>query len=152
MESIDDLGMLAVVVNPPRACPGCLARVGQPWPDNTTSAYCGKCVAQMRRIYQCRKWNANPAHQRAAGHASFSAFSARWRASSGMAPLTSDAARRYVTPEMIRGPVGMLIPERVRNAVYRAWCEGQTLSVEAWLSDDPPPDPDGLWSALVSQT
>ena len=69
-------------------------------------------------MLQCRGWNADPAHQIAAGraraarftheyqseagHTAFAAFSARWRASQGLPPLSADDARKYVTPEMIR--------------------------------------------------
>lgn len=137
---------LAAVVNPPTACPGCLALAGQPWPEGTTSAYCRRCLAQLRRVWQCQRWNADPAHQSAAGQASFAAFSARWRAEQGLAPLTRDVVRRYVTPNHIRGPLGMPLPARIREAIHRAWCAGYLVGVAAWLSDDPPPEPDGLWA------
>jgi hypothetical protein len=60
-----------------------------------------------------------------------------------------DAARRYVTPEMIRGPLGMLLPQRLRLEIHRAWCMGQLFGVEAWLAEEgAPPHPDGLWAWL----
>jgi hypothetical protein len=59
-----------------------------------------------------------------------------------------DAVRRYVTPGMIRGPLGMLLSERLRLEIHRAWCVGQLLGVEAWLAEDgAPPHPDGLWAS-----
>jgi hypothetical protein len=84
--------------------------------------------------------------QSAAGHASFDAFSARWRACQRLSPLTVQAARRYITPEHIRGELGILLPTRLRVAVCRAWHAGELLPVAAWLGDDPPPDQDGLWA------
>src|SRR5215467_10289740 len=97
------------LVNPPHYCPGCVADPGQPFPVGATSRQCARCLDRIRRVYQCARWNQDHAHQVAAGHASWDAFSARWRASGGLPPLTADAARRYVTPEMIRGPLGMLL-------------------------------------------
>jgi hypothetical protein len=67
-----------------------------------------------------------------------------------LAPLTVEAARRFVVPEQIWGPVGALLPERFQQLIYRAWCAGLLLGVEAWLSDDPPPEPGGLWAQAVS--
>jgi hypothetical protein len=140
------------LVHPPEACPGCLAEAGQSWPEGATSRFCPQCVSRARRVYQCQRWNADPTHQSAAGQASFTAFSARWRAEQGLAPLTVEAARRYVVPEQIRGPVGALLPERFQQLIYRAWCAGLLLGVEAWLSDDPPPEPGGLWAQTRSSS
>lgn len=142
----EDAGSIAALTQPPAACPGCLAAAGAPWPDGTTTRHCPTCLGLLRRVFQCQRWNAEHAHQVLAGQASWLAFSARWRASSGLAPLSAEAVRRYVTPAVIRGPVGAILPERVRVAIYRAWCAGQLLPLEAWLEDDPPPDPDGLWA------
>jgi hypothetical protein len=47
---------------------------------------------------------------------------------------------------MVRGPLGTLLPEALRQTIYLAWCAGLLIGVEAWLSDDPPPDPAGLWA------
>jgi hypothetical protein len=110
----------------------------------------------------CRQWNAEHAHQvatgkaRAAqmtheeriafGHATFDAFSARFRAVQGLPPLSTTAAQRYLTPEHIRR-LGMLLPPPLAETIYRAWCTGQLLPVSAWLCDHPPPDPAGLWAA-----
>ena len=66
------------MVNPPTACPGCLARAGLPWPEGTTSRFCGTCADRMRRIHQCARWNANRDHQSAAGKARWVAAVARW--------------------------------------------------------------------------
>jgi hypothetical protein len=139
---------ITVLVRPPEACPGCLAEAGQPWPEGTTSRFCPHCVAHARRVYQCQRWNTDPAHQSAAGHASYTAFSARWRAGQGLPPLTVEAVCRYVTPEHIRAELGILLPSRLQETIYRAWCAGVLLPVAAWLSDDPPPEPDGLWALL----
>ncbi len=137
---------IAAMVDPPAYCPGCLAEAGLPFPEHATTRHCKACLDRIRRVCQCARWNRDPAHQIAAGHASWDAFSARWRASGGLAPLSVHAARRYVTPEMIRGPLGMLLPERLRMEIHRAWCMGQLLGVEAWLADEgAPPHPDGLW-------
>lgn len=117
-----------------------------PWPAGTTSRYCRGCLARARRVWRVKRWNADRAHQVLAGRASWAAFSARWRASVGLAPLSAEAVRRYVTPAMIRGPAGAFLPERLQVAIYRAWCAGQLVSLEAWLDEDPPSDPDGLWA------
>lgn len=99
-----------------------------------------------RRIRQCQEWNADHGHQVAAGLASFDAFSARWRAAQGMSPLFVEAVRRYVLPAMIRGPLGQPLSAEQQEEIWRAWCAGNLQAVEAWFSDDPPPDPDGLWA------
>jgi hypothetical protein len=140
--------VLAAIVRPPVACPGCLAEAGQPWPEGTTSQYCPRCLRHLQRVYQCQRWNADPVHQSAVGHASYTAFSARWRAGQGLAPLTVEAARRYVTQEHIRAELGILLPTRLQETIHRAWCAGVLLPVAAWLRDDPPPEPDGLWALL----
>jgi len=138
------------IVDPPAYCPGCLAEAGQSFPERATTRHCARCLDRIRRVYQCARWNQDHDHQVAAGHASWDAFSARWRAGSGLAPLTVEAARRYVTPDLIRGPMGSLLPERLRHAIHRAWLAGYLVGVVAWLSDDPPPDPDGLWTPAGS--
>jgi hypothetical protein len=115
-----------------------------------------------RRSAQCQQWNADASHQAmggkaraaqftsesqaTAGHASFAAFSARWRAAQGAPPLFAEAVRRYVLPAMIRGPLGQPLSQELQETVWRAWCKGNPHGVEAWLSDDPPPDPDSLWA------
>jgi len=139
---------IAAIVDPLAYCPGCLAEAGLPFPERATTRHCRACLDRIRRVYQCARWNRDPAHQVAAGHTSWDAFSARWRASGGLAPLAVDAARRYVTPEMIRGPLGALLPERLCMEIHRAWCVGQLFGVEAWLAEEgAPPHPDGLWAS-----
>ncbi len=141
---------IAALVDPPAHCPGCLAEAGHSFPERATTRHCSRCLDRIRRVYQCARWNQDHAHQVAAGQASWDAFSARWRASGGLAPLSIHAARRYVTPEMIRGPLGMLLPERLRMEIHRSWCVGQLVGVEAWLAEeDAPPHPDGLWASCV---
>jgi len=138
------------VVHPPAHCPGCLAEAGMTFPTGATTRHYPRCLDRIRRVYQCARWNHDHAHQVAAGHAIWDTFSARWRACSDLPPLSAEAARRYVTPDMIRGPMGALLPEGLRWAAHRAWCAGELLGVAAWLSDDPPADPDGLWASLGS--
>ncbi len=141
---------IAAIVDPPAYCPGCLAEASLPFPTRATIQHCLRCLDRIRSVYRCARWNQDHAHQVAAGHASWDAFSARWRTSSGLAPLSVEAGRRYVTPEMIRGPLGMLLPEQQRAKIHRAWCVGQLVGVEAWLSDDGfPPHPDGLWASSL---
>jgi hypothetical protein len=143
---------IGAIVKPPAYCPGCLAAAGGSWPEGATSRYCAGCIETMRRVYQCQRWNADPAHQALAGHTSCDAFSARWRASSGLAPLSAAAVRTYVTPDLIRGALGLFLPAYLPQAVYHVWCAGLLLPVVAWLSDDPPPKPDGLWAGPAPST
>jgi hypothetical protein len=103
-------------------------------------------------VWQVNRWNRDHDHQVVAGRASWTAFSARWRASCGLAPLSADAVRRYVTSDMIRGPAGVPLPPELQRVVYRSWCAGALEHVAAWLSDDPPPDPRGLWARVPAAT
>jgi hypothetical protein len=84
-----------------------------------------------RRIRQCQDWNADRDHQVAAGHASFDAISARWRAEQGAPPLFAEAVRKYVLPTMIRGPLGQPLAEELQETIWRAWCAGNSYGVEA---------------------
>jgi hypothetical protein len=143
--NVTSAACIAAIVDPPAYCPGCLAEAGLPFPARATTRHCPRCLDRIRRVYHCARWNQDHAHQVAAGHANWDAFSARWRASSGLAPLSVEAARRYVTPDLIRGPMGSLLPEGLRHAIYRAWLAGYSVGVVAWLSDDAPAEPDGLW-------
>jgi len=130
------------IVHPPAHCPGCLAEAGMTFPTGATTRHCPRCLDRIRRVYQCARWNHDHAHQVAAGHASWDAFS-------GLPPLSAKAVRRYVTPDMIRGPMGASLPEGLHLAIHRCWCAGQLLGVAAWLHDEPPPaDSDGLWASL----
>jgi hypothetical protein len=102
----------------------------------------------MRRIHQCARWNADRDHQSAAGKARWVATVARWWAACGSAPLTIESPQKYVTPDDIRGPGRLELSPALRDDIYRAWCAGYLLPVAAWFSDEPPPDPDGLWVEL----
>ncbi len=126
---------LAALINPPAACPGCLAAAGQPWPADTTARFCPRCRDRLRRVHQVKRWNRDQAHQAAAGLASYTAFSARWRATQGIAPLTAAAARRYVTPDMIRQPSGMPLASATKEAIYQAWCGGRLYGVLWWTPE-----------------
>lgn len=126
---------LAALIDPPAACPGCLAQAGQPWPADTTSRFCPRCRDRMRRVHQVKRWNRDHTHQTAAGVASFTAFSARWRASQGIAPLMAAAARRYVTPPMIRQPSGAPLASATQAAIHQAWCAGKLYGVLWWTPD-----------------
>jgi len=139
---------IATIVDPPGCCPGCVAEAGQSWPAGATSRHCARCLDRVRRVWQVNRWNRDHDHQVLAGRASWTAFSARWRASCGLAPLSTDAVRRYVTPDLIRGPAGVPLPPELQRVVYRSWCTGALEHVAAWLSDDPPPDPRGLWAGM----
>jgi hypothetical protein len=124
------------------------------------------CSAQ-----QCRMWNADSSHQRKAGqaraaqmtheerveagNASFLAFMVRFRAQVGQAPLPVDgveqAVAKYLAPSDIHA-FGRPLHPQLAETIYRAWCAGHLLNVEAWLSDehDPPPEPGGLWAPSAS--
>ena len=134
---------------------------------NSSHTHAGSQVSSASRAAQCRTWNALRAHQvaagraraaqmtleerRAFGHAAFSAFSARFRAVQGLPPLSVDAAARYLTPQDIRR-LGLPLAPHVAETIHRAWCAGHLLPVSAWLSDEPPADPDRLWSAAAART
>lgn len=106
---------------------------------------------------QCLEWNRDPAHQRMAGqarsrqftrdyqtqagHCCFAAFSARWRAGQGLAPLSVEAAQGYVTIDHIRGPLGQVVPPALRAEVYAARCTGYLVSVATWLQTSNPGAP-----------
>jgi len=121
--------------------------------------------SQGCRAERCRTWNADhahqvyagraratgftPEHQQRAGNAAWNAFSARFRAQQGLAPLSAEAARRYLSSADIRH-VGMALDPELQGRIYRAWCAGDLWGVPAWLGDDPPPEPDGLWATAPS--
>jgi hypothetical protein len=131
---------------PDSRCPFCVALAALPWPAEGTEGMrlCVPHLADWRRL-QCRGWNADPAHQQMAGFASWDAFSARWRASGGLCPLTPEAVRKYVTPDMIRGISGRALSPELQQDIYRAWCAGVFAHVADWLAGEAPADPDGLW-------
>jgi len=125
---------LAAVVSPPAACPGCVAEAGEPWPVGATTCHCARCLDRIRRVYRCVTWNADHAHRVAAGHASWDAFSARWRASGGLPPLSTGAVRRYVTVDMIRGPSAPCCPQRCGR---RSTVPGARGCCSMWLPGSP---------------
>jgi hypothetical protein len=99
---------------------------------------------------RCKQWNADRDHQRMAGkiraqaftstyqaaaaHAQQTQFSAQWRAEQGLPPLSAEAVRRYLTPEMIRGPLGRPLDAVLQVRIYRAWCAGYLYGVPLWLN------------------
>ncbi len=145
------------------SCPFCIVLAALPFPTGNAAGehYCSFHLPLWRRL-QCQGWNADhthqvlagkaraqqftPDYQQTAGFASWEAFSARWRASGGLAPLSADAARKYVIPDLIRGACGLAVPPDLQQTIYRAWCAGLLCHVTAWQSDDPPPEPEGLWA------
>src|SRR5579859_2172168 len=118
---------------PDPRCPFCVALAALPWPADGagTMRLCAPHLTRWRQL-QCRGWNADPAHQQMAGMASWSAFSARWRAAGGLCPLSAAAVRKYVTPDLIRHPFRPLSPE-LQQDIYRAWCAGMCAHVADWL-------------------
>ena len=133
--------------SPDPRCPFCVALAALPWPAEGTERLCAPHLSDWRRL-QCRGWNADLAHQQRAGMASWSAFSARWRASGGLCPLSAAAVRKYVTPEMIRGACGLLVSPERQQDIYRAWCAGVFAHVADWIAGEAPPDPEGLWAPM----
>ena len=105
--------------------------------------------ASELRAMQCPEWNADhqhqvlagqaraqqftPDYQAAAGHASFDAFSARWRAQQGLCPLSVNHLLLYVAPSDICGPLGQWLSPHVQEAVYAAWAAGDPRSVDMLL-------------------
>jgi hypothetical protein len=61
------------------------------------------------------------------------AFATWWRAGQGLAPLSAEAAVRYVTSEDIRGPLGLPLLAALRAEVYTARCAGQLVGMATWL-------------------
>ena len=112
----------------------------------------GQYARELSPSEQCLQWNGDHEHQRMAGQArarqftrdyqvqagcrSFSAYSARWRASQGLAPLSADAVVRHVTIEDIHGPLGKELPAVLRAEIYQAWCSGRLVGVDTWLQMD----------------
>lgn len=78
--------------------------------------------------------------------ASWNAYSARWRAAQGLCPLDPDACRRYVGPADIRGPLGLPIRVQLAEMIWRAWCAGVRAGAAAWLDEEIPAEPGGLWA------
>ena len=88
-----------------------------------------------RRAVVCG-WNAQRAHQRLAGLASWAAFSARWRTHQGL-PLLHAMDVQYLTPQDFCNAQGRpLSPEaqrrRFREYVEAAIGQGVTMRVPIW--------------------
>jgi hypothetical protein len=104
-----------------------------------------------QRSSRCRVWNADRAHQVAAGQArarafthayqsaaglaSYAAFSARFRADHGSPPLNGDWVRRYVEPDQIRGPLGAALPLPLQEIIHAGWSAGIAYGIHYWLDD-----------------
>lgn len=108
-------------------------------------------LLKRRRAAQCREWNASRSHQvkagkgRAvaftreyqsrAGHCSFSAFSARFRAQQGLSPLVRSDAQ-YVRLSDIRGCLGEVVPASFGVLILRSWAMGHLLPVSQFWHGD----------------
>jgi len=102
-----------------------------------------------RRLVQVQGWNADVSHQQLAGKARAAQFThesqartaharndqqeAVFRAQQGLPPLRTEAVRRYVTPELIRDPLGRALPADLQARIYRAWCAGYLFGVLRWV-------------------
>ncbi len=116
------------------------------------------------RRTRCRMWNADRAHQvaagkarakaftseyqSAAGSASFIAFSARMRAEHAGVQLFPQEAARYVQPADIRCPYGPL-PFVLQQCIHAAWAAGQGWGIDHWLAE---PDERLPLGSLFGQT
>jgi len=101
-----------------------------------------------RRLAQVQSWNANVTHQQRAGKARAAQFThesqaqaararndqqeAVFRTQQGLPPLRTEAVRRYLTPDMIRDPLGRALPAELQQRIYRAWCAGYLFGVLRW--------------------
>ncbi len=101
-----------------------------------------------RYLAQVQGWNADVIHQQRAGKARAAQFThqsqalaaharndqqeAVFRAQQGLPPLRVEAVCRYVTPEMIRDPLGRPLPAELQARIYRAWCAGHLFGVLRW--------------------
>ena len=102
-----------------------------------------------RRLAQVQGWNADMTHQQRAGKARAAQFThesqaqaaharndqqeALFRAQQGLPPLRMEAVRRYLTPQMIRDPLGRALPAGLQQRIYRAWCAGFLFGVLRWV-------------------
>ena len=57
---------------------------------------------------------------------------ALFRAQQGLPPLRTEAVRRYLTPDLIRDPLGRPLPAELQARIYRAWCAGYLFGVLRW--------------------
>jgi hypothetical protein len=101
-----------------------------------------------RRLAQVQGWNTDVIHQQLAGKARAAQFThesqaqaaharndqqeAVFRAQQGLPPLRTEAVRRYLTPDMIRDPLGRALPAQLQQRIYRAWCAGSLFGVLRW--------------------
>ena len=69
-------------------------------------------------IFQC--CDADAAHQRMAGYASWMAFSARWRARQGL-PLLHPLGVQYLTPQDFRNGLGRPLPAAEQRRLFRQY-------------------------------
>src|SRR5579872_6111189 len=69
-----------------------------------------------------RQWNADGAHQRMAGLASWAAFSARWRARQGL-PLLHPMDVQYLTPGDFCNGHGCPLSPEVQRRLFRYYVE-----------------------------
>ncbi len=102
-----------------------------------------------RRLAQVQGWNADVTHQQLAGKARAAQFThesqaqaararndqqeAVFRAQQGLPPLRVEAVRRYVTPDLIRDPLGRPLPAELQHRIYRGWCAGFLFGVLRWV-------------------
>lgn len=119
-------------------------------PDPTVPPAATADAARALLAARCQEWNADRDHQRMAGkvraqaftsayqsvaaHAQQTQFSARWRAEQGLPPLSAAAVQRYLTPTLIRGPLGRPLDADLQVRIYRAWCAGYLYGVALWLN------------------
>ena len=71
-------------------------------------------------IFQC--YDADTAHQRLAGYASWMAWSARWRARQGL-PLLHPMGVQYLTPQDFCNGLGQPLPAAEQRRLFRRYVE-----------------------------
>ncbi len=76
--------------------------------------------SRVDRARLFRAWDADSAHQRLAGLASWAAFSARWRAGQGL-PLLHPLDVQYLTPADFRNGQGQPLPPEVQRRRFREY-------------------------------
>ena len=77
-----------------------------------------------------RQWNADTAHQRLAGVASWAAFSARWRARQGL-PLLHPMDVQYLTPGDFCNGLGRPLAPEVQRRLFRQYVDAAIQSGQA---------------------
>ncbi|HEV2580787.1 MAG TPA: hypothetical protein VGT44_08040 [Ktedonobacteraceae bacterium] len=78
--------------------------------------------SRVDRGHLFRVWDADRAHQRLAGLASWAAFSARWRAHQGL-PLLHPMDVQYLSPADFCNGRGQLLPPEVARRRFRDYVE-----------------------------